>query len=109
MIGIYLEIISAFLTAIGIFLQKIGLKKVKKWKDVIKSHKWIVGYCFFILAFFFYASALKYERISIIQPVGNLSIIFLIIFEIMFLKEKIKKSEIFALIIFFIGVLLTGL
>ena len=109
MIGIILEIISAILTAIGIFLQKIGLKKVKKWKDVLKSHKWIIGYSLFILAFFFYALALKYERISIIQPVGNLSIIFLVILEIMFLKENIKKNEVFALILFFIGVLLIGL
>jgi len=53
--------------------------------------------------------ALKYERLSIIQPLSNLSIIVLVILEIMVLKEKIKKQEIFALILFFIGILLIGL
>jgi len=110
MLGILLAIIFAILTAIGIFLQKIGLKKVKKWKDVIKSYKWILGYLFFIMAFFFYVFALKYERLNIIQPIANFSIIvFLIILEFVFLKKKIKNLEIFALILFFIGILIMTL
>jgi drug/metabolite transporter (DMT)-like permease len=109
MIGIILIIFSAIVTAIGIFLQKIGLKKVKKWKDVIKSYKWMLGYSLFIPGFIFYILALKYERLSIIQPISNFSIIVLVILETIFLNEKIKKHEIFALFLFFTGIILTGL
>ncbi len=110
MLGIVLTIIFSILASIGIFLQKIGLKKIKKWKDVIRSQKWVLGYLFFIMAFFFYVFALKYERLSIVQPIANFSIIVvLIIFEFVFLKEKIKNREIFALILFFVGISLMGL
>ena len=109
MIGIVLEIISAVVSGIGIFLQKLGLEKVKSWKDILKSYKWILGYSLFIPSLILYMIALKYERLSIIQPLSNLSIIVLVILEIMVLKEKIKKQEIFALILFFIGILLIGL
>jgi uncharacterized membrane protein len=108
MIGIILEIASAILTAAGVLLQKIGLKKVKKWKDVLKSKKWMIGYLLFAPAFILYALALKYERLSIIQPLGNLSLIALVILEIIFLKEKVKKHEFFAFALFFIGVILIG-
>jgi len=109
MLGVFLTIIAAVLIGIGTFLQKIGLKKVRKWKDIIKSYKWILGYLIFIPAFFLYVLALKYERLSVIQPLMSFSIIFLVIVETIFLKEKIKVSEIFALILFFIGVLLVGM
>ena len=109
MLGILLEIGSAVLTAIGIFFQRIGLKKVKKWRDVLKSHKWILGYSLFIPALLLYLLALNFERLSIIQPVGNISIIILFLLEAIFIKERVKKREIFALALFFIGILLISL
>ena len=109
MIGILLILLYAIVNSLGIFLQKIGLQKVRSWKDVIKSYKWILGSLLFIPAYFLYVLALKYEKLSVVQTVGNFSILFLVILEIVFLKEKIKKYEIFALTLFFLGILLIGL
>lgn len=106
MIGILLEIISAILSASGTFLQKVGLQKVKKWKDIIKSKRWIIGYSLFAPSFLFYVLALKYERLSIIQPLGNFSLIVLIMLETVFLNEKIKRHEFIAFALFFAGILL---
>jgi uncharacterized membrane protein len=109
MIGILLILLYAIVNSLGIFLQKIGLQKVRSWKDVIKSYKWVLGSLFFIPAYFLYVLALKYEKLSVVQTVGNFSILFLVILEIIFLKEKIKRHEFFALTLFFLGILLIGL
>jgi len=109
MIGILLILLYAIVNSLGIFLQKTGLQKVRSWKDVIKSYKWILGSLLFIPAYFLYVLALKYEKLSVVQTAGNFSILFLVILEIVFLKEKIKRHEIFALMLFFLGILLIGL
>lgn len=109
MISIILALLSAIISALGIFLQKTGLKKVKKWKDVLRSYKWIAGYLLSIPSFFLFILALKYERLSVIQPIGSFSIIFLVILEYIFLKEKIKKSDFIALALFFAGIFLVSL
>jgi uncharacterized membrane protein len=109
MLGILLELVSATLSAVGTILQKEGLQKIKKWKDVLKSRRWILGYAILYSSFIFYVLALKYERLSVIQPIGNFSIIALVILEFVFLKERLKTKEIIALILFFSGILLVWL
>lgn len=109
MFGVFLTIIAAILIGIGVFLQKISLGKISVWKDIFKSYKWVLGYLICIFSFFLYLLALKYERLSIVQPLVNFSIIILIMLEAIFLKEKIKGREIFVLILFFTGILLIGM
>jgi drug/metabolite transporter (DMT)-like permease len=107
--SILLILLYAIVNASGIFLQKLGLEKVRIWKDTLRSSKWIVGTLLFAPAYFLYVLALKYEKLSIVQTAGNFSILFLVILEFVFLKERIKKHEVFALALFFLGIILIGL
>jgi len=106
MLGIVLIIISAIISGLSLFLQKIGFLNVKKGKRVFFSFKWILGTSLMTLSYLIYLIALKFERLVITQPLLNISIIVLVMLEAIFLKSKLKKYEIFSIVLFIIGVTL---
>jgi uncharacterized membrane protein len=100
MLEIGLALLVAFLNSLSMFLQKSGIKKM------FFSLKWILGTFLNLVSFFVYLLALKSGRLVIVQPLINASIVFLIILEIIYLKSKIKKYEIFSLFLFFLGLII---
>ncbi len=106
MFDIILALLAAIFGGIGLFLQKIGLKKIKKIKNIFFSFKWLSGTLAIVTSFFLYLLALKIGRLVIVQPLINISILILVFLEIVFLKTKIKKYEILALFLFFIGLVM---
>ena len=106
MIALIIVIISTIMSGISLFLQKIGFLTIKKGKKIFFSFKWLLGTVLMLISFFMYLLALKIERIVIIQPLLNISILVLIILEAIFLKTKLKIYEIFSIILFMIGITL---
>ena len=101
MFDIVLALIAAFLIGISLFLQKCGAKKL------FLSPKWLLGTFLAAVSFFIYLLALKLGgRLVIIQPLINVSLLVLVVLEIVFFKDKIKKYEILSLFLFFLGLIL---
>lgn len=101
MIEIALALIVAFLNGISLFLQKLGIKKM------FFSPKWLLGTLLSVASFFVYLFALKLGgRLVIIQPLVNVSLIFLVFMEIIFFKSKIKRYEILSFALFFLGLVM---
>lgn len=105
MIDILLALLAAFLIGVSLFLQKSGVKKT--FFKLFSSPKWLLGTSLSAVSFFIYLYALRIGgRLIIIQPLVNVSVIFLVLLEIVILKNKIKKYEVLSLILFFIGIIL---
>jgi uncharacterized membrane protein len=103
MIGILFAFISSILLGIALFIQKISLIKITKWKQVFKSPKWLLSIFLTFISFCFSLLALKFERLIIIQPISNVSLLVIVLLEIFVLKDKISIYEILSIILFFIG------
>jgi len=101
--AIELALLAGIFAGFSLFLQKIGLQKVKRWQDTLLSFNWLFGTLLAGVSFIFYLMALRVERIAITQPLVNISVIVLVLLEIKFLKEEIKKYEIIAIMLFFLG------
>jgi uncharacterized membrane protein len=100
MLDIVFGLIAAFLSGLALFLQKCGIKKM------FFSPKWLLGTFLTAVSFSVYIFALKLGgRLVIIQPLLNVSVIFLVIMEIVFLKNKVKKYEVLSLVLFFLGLI----
>jgi len=106
MLGISLALIAATFSGIALFLQKSGLKKIEKPLDAIKSKEWIIGTVLLLISFIFYISSLRIEKLVIIQPILNFSIIVLIFLESFVSKYKLTKHEMLSLTLFLVGVIL---
>jgi len=105
MLDILLGLLSAFFAGVALFLQKIGIKN--EIKKTFLSPKWLLGTFLSIVSFFIYLLALKLGgRLVIIQPLINVSILFMILLETVFLKNKIKWYDILSLLLFFFGLVL---
>ena len=106
MLGIVLALVAAVLIGIGISFQRIGLKGTKFSLRLLRSKYWVIGNSIAVLAFLIYYFALTVEKLSIIQPLINTSIVFTVIFGYLFLREKSNKTELLLLLIIFFGVVL---
>lgn len=106
MFDIALSLLAAFISGAGVFLQKKGLVGVKKIKGLLSSIKWMSGTFLLLVSFLIYLLALKVGRLLIVQPLLNMSALFLFLLEVAFLKEKIKINEILALALFLMGLIM---
>jgi drug/metabolite transporter (DMT)-like permease len=102
--GIILAIFSGILVGVSIFLQKMGSNDSSSLVKQLISPKWILGVGIAIVSFVFYLWALSMERISLVQPIINISLIVLIFLEYFIMKIKLNIHSKIAIILFFIGV-----
>ena len=73
---------------------------------LIKDWKWTLGEVLLILDFLVYQLALSRYEVSVVKPLVNLNLIFVITFGVVFMKEKITKREILAITFIIIGAVL---
>ena len=106
MLGMIVALIAAMLIGIGIPLQRVGLKNMKFGLGLLRSKYWVLGSIICAVAFLVYYISLSMEKLSIIQPLINTSIMFTVIFGYLFLKEKSNKTELLLIIMIFVGVIL---
>ena len=106
MFGILLALLCAVLNSLSVVLQRGGLKKVKRFRNVIFSRKWILGVALSAVSFIIYVLAIKVENLSVVQPIVNSYLIFVPPISYILLKEKIEKRQILTTILVVIGILL---
>ncbi len=116
---ILFAVLSAFLFGVGNLLQKKGLTQLpalnfrdflKKFIHVIinllKNFYWLTGMIVGVIAWFLYVEALSVGDLIVVKPIINMNLVVLVFLSVVFLKEKLKKSETVLLSFIIIGVLL---
>ena len=106
MLEIIIALVAAVLVGLGLSFQRIGLKKNKFSLRMLKSKNWMFGSALATIAFILYYYALGIGKLSIIQPIINISIVFAAVFGYFFLKEKSSSKELLLILIIFLGVVL---
>ena len=80
MLGIVLALVAALIIGLGLSYQRIGLKNTKFGLKLLRSKQWLFGSALATLAFLVYYLALTVEKLVIVQPLINTSIVFTVIF-----------------------------
>lgn len=121
--GINIEIIGIMLTyailnGLGSLFFKIGLDRMEDDKGALltlepawmktlyklfKNPLWTLGLILFVSDFFVKQIALEKYEISVVAPLINLNLIFVITFGVFLRKEKISKKEIAAMVLIILG------
>jgi uncharacterized membrane protein len=110
MLGIALSAFAAFLFGISTVLQKRCLKGIKKFsiRKIIKKKLWILSILMGLAGIVIYLAALKFESISIVQPMLSISIAVSVLFGWFIFDEETGSSWIYIILIV-AGVLLISL
>lgn len=89
----------------GELTEFLNFKKgwLKNLLKLLKKPLWILGVVFLVADFFIYQLALQRYEISVVKPLVNLNLIFVITFGVFFLHEKITKREIIAVLLIISG------
>lgn len=111
---IFITLIAAIIVAISQILFKKGIsnKKVKPsnlLKILFKSKPVFIGMAFYLISLVIYLFALKSAPLSIVYPIFASSFIFVVIFSVLFLKERFSKYRFIGIIIIFIGIVVVAL
>ena len=108
----------AIFNGIGSLCYKIGLNKinsesidflrfnknnVKGFFQLLRTPIWVLGLIFLITDFFIYQLALSIFEISVVKPLVNLNLIFVFIFGIFVMKEKVKIREWIGILLIIFG------
>ncbi|MHA1610739.1 MAG: EamA family transporter [Promethearchaeota archaeon] len=98
----------AMFNGIGSLFYKLGLKKVedtelsflsfskkslKLFYRLLKNPIWLLGLVCLVIDFIIYQNALKIYDISLVKPLVNLNLIFVVLFGITIIKERILIRE----------------
>lgn len=111
---IFITLIAAIIVAISQILFKKGIsnKKVKPsnlLKILFKSKLVFIGMVFYLISLVIYLFALKSAPLSIVYPIFASSFIFVVIFSVLFLRERFSKYRFIGIIIIFIGIIVVAL
>ena len=77
-------------------------------KKILKSKRWLFGSLLGLASFALYLFSLNMEKVSIVQPIINVSIIFVTVLDAVFLKEKITKLEMLSIAFVLLGITLVS-
>jgi len=114
--GIILAVLAGISTYLGQVLQKIAVNNIpenfseKKYKYLLKNKIWLLGLTLYIvLATIFYMLAELFIGPILIPGLMNLGLIVLIIASVKLAKEKIRTTQIIAIIILSFGTFIIAL
>lgn len=71
--------------------------------DLLKNPIWDLGFLFLVSDFIIYQFALKNYEVSVVKPLVNLNLIFVIFFGVKFMKDKITIKEIISICLIVTG------
>ena len=74
--------------------------------DLFKRPLWVLGLVFLVADFFIYQIALKKYEVSVVKPLVNLNLIFVITFGVFIMKDKFTKKEGLSIILIILGAVL---
>ena len=102
--GIFLVLAAAACMGTAILLQKRGLRG--GFRKSVRSPAWLAGTAIGAAGFIFYVLALANERITIVQPLVNLSLVLVAAAEVLVLRERATAAELAGIGMFLAGVAL---
>lgn len=105
--AIMVVFLGSFMTAAASILLKKGSSRLNfRITEQLRNVPLIIGTAFYILGSFVFIYALSLERLSVLNPFSALVYIWVSLFSIKFLGEKINKGRITGIILILIGVVL---
>jgi uncharacterized membrane protein len=110
MLGIVFAVLAATCFGLSTTMQKYCLRRMKKlsFERIVKNRVWMISILVGVIGITFYLTALKYEQISIVQPMLAISIAIPVLVGWLGFNEKIRSRWIHILLII-LGVLLISL
>ncbi|MFH1316156.1 MAG: EamA family transporter [Candidatus Woesearchaeota archaeon] len=105
-----LTLIASFLGSLGPVFLKMGSMELKKdIKSIIFNYKLIIGIAFYGLGTVLFVPALKGGDLSVLYPLIATTYIWVSIYSIFMLKEKMNNKKWMGIVFIIIGVCLIGL
>ncbi len=110
MLGLFLSVFAALCFGLTAILQKYCMGDMSKFsfRKLMKNELWMLSVLIALIGLFSYLTALKYEPLSLVQPMLSISIVIPVLFGWFFFKEKIGTRWIHVILIT-AGVLLLSL
>ena len=99
---------AILMLGVSLFLQKYANMKTKGWKALFTNKIWLFAVVLAFLHFLVYMYVLGFERLAIVQPLMSLSIVVAMICSVMFLKEKMPKTDIIGFLLILLGLFFIG-
>jgi len=108
LLSIVLVLVSSFIGACGNLFMKKATNKFSLLRIWRSSHIWL-GLFFYAISVIFYVIALRGEELSVLYPLVSTTYIWITIFSVKFLGEKLNKWKLISLMGIVLGVTLIGL
>jgi uncharacterized membrane protein len=109
LIAILLIVVACVIGGVAALALKIGSAKPLTPKHLIRNYTLMLGLILYGLATVLFIPALKYGQLSILYPLTSLTQVFVVIFSVYFLKEKMNKWRWFAVVAILLGVTLLSI
>ncbi len=106
-IGVGLTLVSSFTGSIGSVLLKQGSGKFSfNLNGILKNYKLLLGLFLLGLGACIFIVALRYANLSMLYPIAAIGYIWVSLFSIYFLKEKMNLLKWFGILLIVIGAIL---
>ena len=100
---------ACFIGSFGPIMLKKASGKSFKPKDILKNYYLIGGLIFYALGTILFIPALKGGELSVLYPLVAITYIWVSLWSIKFLKEKMNKQKWLGVLLVIIGVIFIGL
>lgn len=107
--AIALVLFACFLGSFGPIMLKKAHSKSFKIKDIIKNDYLIIGILFYGIGTALFIPALKGGELSVLYPLVASTYVWVSLWSIKFLKEKMNKKKWTGILLVIIGVVFIGL
>lgn len=105
-----LVLLACFLGSFGPIMLKKGAGKISfKIKDIIKNYYLIFGFLFYAVGTMLFIPALKGGELSVLYPLVASVYIWVSLWSVKFLKEKMNKQKWIGILLVIVGVVFIGL
>ncbi len=105
-----LVLLACFLGSFGpIMLKKASGRLSFKMKDIIKNYYLIFGILFYGIGTVLFIPALKGGELSVLYPLVATTYIWVSLWSILFLKERMNKQKWIGVLLVIVGVIFIGL
>lgn len=107
--AIVLVLSACILGSFGPIMLKKAHTKSFKIRDIIKNYYLIVGFLFYALGTILFIPALKGGELSVLYPLVATTYIWVSLWSIKLLKERMNKNKWIGIILIIMGVVFIGL
>lgn len=103
-------ILASFVGSWGTLLVKMGSEKFSfNIIKQLKNYKMILGYSIYVVSSIFFIIALRGGELSVLYPMVALTYVWVSLFSVRFLKEKMNLTKWAGIIFIVVGVALIGI